>query len=83
MVDAKGGRGVPLRIEVDHEHSSTGSSESGGEVHGSRRLADATLLIRDGQHASRWRKWKYRFFERDAPARLVGEFVSQGSASVM
>ena len=41
-----GGR-IRLRIEVDHERALAGLREAGGEVDGSRRLADAALLIRE------------------------------------
>ncbi len=49
-----GGR-VPLRIQVDDEHATAQLSERGAETDGRRGLADATLLVGDGDHTSRLR----------------------------
>ena len=50
-VDAEAGRGVALRIEVDDEHPLADGGEGGGEVDRGRRLADAALLVGDGDDA--------------------------------
>src|SRR5581483_5671274 len=47
LVDAGARRGVALRVEVDHQDAALHRDEPGGEVDGGRRLADATLLVRD------------------------------------
>ena len=49
MPEARGG--VALRIEVDHQHPVAEIGEAGGQVHGGRRLADAALLVGDGDDA--------------------------------
>jgi hypothetical protein len=40
-----------LRIEVDHERARAEAAESGRQIDGRRRLADAALLIRDAEDA--------------------------------
>ena len=44
-VDAETGRGVALRIEVDHQHLLPDGGERGAEVDRRRGLADAALLV--------------------------------------
>ena len=44
---AEPGRRVRLRVEIDDEHLLTRLGETGGEVDGCRRLADAALLVRE------------------------------------
>ena len=39
--------GVCLGVEVDEQRALAGLGETGGEVHGRRRLADAALLVRE------------------------------------
>ena len=41
---------VPLRIEVDAEHPVPGLGKSHGQIQGSGRLSDPTLLIGKGDH---------------------------------
>jgi hypothetical protein len=48
LVDSEPGRGVALGIEIDQEGLAIGESEPGREIDGSRRLADAALLVDDG-----------------------------------
>jgi hypothetical protein len=55
LLDAKPGRGVALGIEVDDKGPALGEGEAGGEIDGGRRLADATLLVDDGQGSSQVR----------------------------
>ena len=50
VLDAEGGAGVALRVEVDHQHPHPVQGERGREVDGARGLADAALLVGDGQH---------------------------------
>ena len=83
VLDAERGRGVALRVEVDDEHPGAGPGQRCGEVDGGRRLADAALLVRDRQHPSGRGQREHRLFKRDAPTVLVGEFVGQGSSSVI
>ncbi len=45
LVDSRAHRRVALRVEVDDQHSPTELCKTGGEVHGRRRLAHATLLV--------------------------------------
>src|SRR5690606_12052410 len=44
------GRCVTLRIEIHHEHPLTGRSQCRTQVDSSGRLADAALLVGDGDH---------------------------------
>src|SRR5437773_455013 len=53
LVDAETRRRVALRIQVDHESTSAGQRQPGGDVDGRRRLADAALLIHDGNYTRR------------------------------
>ena len=48
-VDAEAGAGVALRVEVDDEHPVAEVGQAGPEVHGRGGLADAALLVGDGQ----------------------------------
>ena len=48
-VDAQAGRGVPLGVEVDHQHPVAELGERGAQVHGGGRLAHAPLLVGDGE----------------------------------
>ena len=47
---SEGRRGVSLRIQVDHEDPSAHGGQGCRDVDGRRRLADAALLVRDGDH---------------------------------
>jgi hypothetical protein len=47
--DADGGAGVALRVDIDEQRPALGRGERGGEVHRRRGLADAALLVRDGE----------------------------------
>ena len=51
VLDAERGAGVALRVEVDHEDLQPLQRERGRDVDGGGRLADAALLVRDGEHA--------------------------------
>ena len=61
LVDAAGGRGLPLeadaagevglRVEVDEQHALPGEREGRREVDGRGGFADAAFLIGDGEHA--------------------------------
>ena len=51
MLDAERGAGVALRVEVDHEDLQSLQREGGRDVDGGGRLADAALLVGDGEHA--------------------------------
>ena len=52
-VDPLAHRQVALRIEVDGEDAVTGLREGDGQVQGRRRLRDAALLVREGEHLHR------------------------------
>ena len=52
-VDAEAGRGVALRIEVDDQHVLADRRERGAEIDRGRGLADAALLVGEGEHARR------------------------------
>ena len=47
--DAETGRGVALRVEVDHQHPVAERRQRGAEVDRGRGLADAALLVGDGK----------------------------------
>ena len=47
VVDAEGGGGVALRVEVDDEDPLPELGERGGDVHRGRGLADPALLVGD------------------------------------
>ena len=47
------GRGVALRIEIDDQDILADGGERGAEIDGGRRLADAALLVGDGEDAGR------------------------------
>ena len=55
-VDAEPGGRVPLRVEVDHQHPVVELGQGGTEVDRGRRLADATLLVGDGDHRGAGRR---------------------------
>ena len=48
--NAEAGRGVALRIEIDHQHLLADRGERRAEIDGGRRLADAALLVGDGEN---------------------------------
>jgi hypothetical protein len=48
VLDAECGARVALRIEVDHQRSQTVEGQRHAQVHRRRRLADAALLVGDG-----------------------------------
>ena len=48
--EAEAAGGVALRIGVDEERAVAREREGGGEVDGGGGLADAALLVRDGDH---------------------------------
>ena len=48
-IDAEPGRGIALRVEVDDQHMLPDGSERRAEIDCGRGLADAALLIGDGQ----------------------------------
>ncbi len=52
-VDAEPGRGVALRVEVDDQHAFADGGERRAEVDGGGGLADAALLVGDGEHPRR------------------------------
>ena len=43
--------GIALRVEVDEEHRMAGGGECRAEIDRRRGLADAALLVGDGQNA--------------------------------
>ena len=51
VLDAQPGRGVALRIEVDDQRPLAELGQAGTEVDRGGRLADAALLVGDGDHA--------------------------------
>ncbi len=54
-VDAEAGRGVALRVEIDDQHILADGGERGAEIDRRRGLADAALLVGDGEHPRRAR----------------------------
>jgi hypothetical protein len=56
----RGGR-VALRVEVDDEYLEAAQRQGRREVHGRGRLAHATLLVGDDEHARGRRAGKRRF----------------------
>ena len=52
-VDAKAGRGVALRIEIEDQHGLADGGECGAQIDRGRGLADAALLVGDGENARR------------------------------
>ena len=54
-LDAEAGRGVALRIEVDDQHVLADGGQRGAEIDRGRGLADAALLVGDGEDARRLR----------------------------
>ena len=83
VIDTEGRRCVALRVQIDDQHMRAGPGERSRKVHGGRGLAYPALLIGDREHTRLWGKWEFRLVERDSSSRFVGEFVSQGSASVV
>src|SRR5436190_1682370 len=53
LVDAETRRRVALGIQVDHESTSAGQRQPGGDVDGRCGLADAALLIHNGYYTCR------------------------------
>ena len=64
-LDAQPAGGVALRIEIDEQHLGAGLGEAGGDVDGGGRLADAALLVGDGDDASHG-KWARAVVRGDA-----------------
>ncbi len=58
MLDTEGGRGVALRVEIDHEDPEIVHRQRGGQVHCRGGLADATLLVGHHHHARAFRTWE-------------------------
>ncbi len=52
-IDAETGRGVALRIEIDDQDVFADGGERRAEIDGRRGLADAALLIGDGEYPGR------------------------------
>lgn len=48
MSSAHRSGGIALRVQVDHQHFLAGFSKCRGKIDSRRGLADAALLIRDG-----------------------------------
>jgi hypothetical protein len=48
--DAETGRGVALRVEIDHQHARADRGQRRGEIDRRRGLADAALLVGDDQY---------------------------------
>src|SRR6476659_8907470 len=55
-LNANAGRGVPLRIGVNQQHTKSRGRNDGGQIDGSRCLADSSLLIGYGYSLSH--KWR-------------------------
>src|SRR5690606_318567 len=77
VCDIEGRRGVALRIEVDDEHLGAELGKGGGEVDGSRRLAHAALLIRDGEDSRVSEEADTDIPERSATSGEVSEFPGE------
>ena len=56
------GRGISLRVEVDHQHLEVRFGESRSQIDRGRRLADAALLVRDRHDTGRARRPEMRLF---------------------
>ncbi len=78
VVHAQGGAGVPLRVQVDDQHLQPGLGQGRGDVDRGRRLADATLLVRHGQHPRRGRGGELAPGQREASAGVLSEALGQG-----
>ena len=57
--DAEPGRGVALRVEVDHQHPVPERRQRGAEVDRGRGLADAALLVGDGEDMGRGPRFRH------------------------
>ena len=68
VLDAERGRCVALRVEVDDQHARARLGQGRGEVHRGRGLADAALLVRDGEDAGALRQREDLFGEGRAGA---------------
>lgn len=77
MIDAECGRRIALRVKVDHEHSSATVGESRCEVDRRCRLADATLLVRDGDDPRLSRQRELLRRNRAAATVEVGDLASE------
>ena len=82
VLDAQPGRGVALRIEVDDQRSLAELGEAGTDVDRRRRLADAALLVGDGDHtgqraADRLGDAIVPRLVRDVGEQLLGDVVEQ------
>ena len=56
VVDAEGGRGVALGIEIHQQHRQPAEREGGRQVDAGGGLSDAALLVRDDEDAGEWRR---------------------------
>ncbi len=68
VLDAERGAGIALRIEVDHQNLQSLQRERGGDVDGGGRLADAALLVGDGEDSLALRARVVRSSQRCAAA---------------
>ena len=71
------GRGVSLRIEVDHENAGADGDQARRDIDGGRRLADAALLVRDGQNPGPAGELDFGVLECAATCREIGEFACE------
>src|SRR5579875_1775216 len=72
--NAKAGRRVSLRIEVDQQHALARGGERGRKIDRGRRLADAAFLVGDGDDAG-FARWLVHGFAH-AVARLIAESLT-------
>ena len=77
VVDAEGGAGIALRVEIDDEDLQAGLRHGGRHVDGGRRLADSALLVRDRQHPRDCRLGERPAGQLDPASGAVGEVAGQ------
>ena len=77
MWNAERAGGISLGVRVDNQDGQASHSEAGREVNGGRRLADAPLLVRDGNDARALGARERRAFEHGQIAHVALDLIRQ------
>ena len=77
MVDAQRGARVALWVKIDDEDPGASLGERSGDVDRRRRLANAALLVGDGEHSGRRRPWEGASAEGDPLAGILGNRLGE------
>ena len=77
MRNAERARGISLCVGIDNQDRQASHREAGREVNGGRRLADAPLLVRDGDDARTLGARERRAFKHGQVAHVALDLIRQ------